>query len=412
MSSHSHGDDDLLLLHHNHDCAFVVVVSHGDSDDHYSLSSHEEIDDDDDESCKFHECMEGEPIPVVKEVLQSPHSDSKPTNEQLLHLLHENQQALESLLPAPTCMLQGSNHKTHLAGAYDTDIRAIKSSLSSPADAETKVQLSTATSWKDAIQFEIQQSLPGIASLIIYCIAHSSSYELISNLVYEAVEYISIYTTTSNTEITHETSIFAGLLLLGCLLARGTGLIWDFVGTLAYRRVKFQYHNRLRMGAIDARGLHWLHQHVGEAALGFMNVISFYLCYIGVVFFVNRLAVWCDQRESILNQLPSIVYERDLLGTDHPANASTNISSSSSHGDVDFDPMGCSQEQPISFFGDEDYVYLYQRLSKNSYENVFGQEFEAALFDSTHSILYYASLTVFAMYILSAGFHFSFWSGW
>lgn len=394
-----------------------------------AISDDSDLEHDDDDSCDFHLSIDPS---VDQQLQQQDHDELRRTPPRLLQkrrrhisrLLRKNQHALDSLMTAPPQETKSSLHHEMMS-------RATTKLIPHP-EPSTKIKIKPSTansnSWNDALQFEFQQSLPGLAALVIYCIAHASTYEFISNVIYEALEALKAMTTTTtaNNNERNETILFTGVLLLGCFLSRFSGLAWDFIGPLSYQRVKFSYHNRLRMGAKDAVGLSWLQEHTGEATFGCLSIVSYYCVYIGAAFFVSQLALLCDQREAVLSNLPSAVYQQAAMALEHAAeerplymcpvrdyspdamfggiNASTNAS--------EWDPMACSQRPKMLIFGVEDDQYLYRGLSKNSYDHFFGQEYETALFDSIHQIAFYSGLALLAICTLKGGFGFSFWAGW
>jgi hypothetical protein len=253
-------------------------------------------------------------------------------------------------------------------------------------------------SWKEAWQFEVQHSLPGVAAMTLYCVAHAATYEFVSNLAYGAVEWAP----DEPGKYSKPWGLYTAMLLLGCVLARFSGTVWYFSTPLAYQRVKLVYHNRIRLGAKDARCLHWLQQHCQEI-LGMVNLVSYYLCYIAVVFFVGQFAMLCDQREDILAGLPSTLYRKALGGESAPSQLlEQNVSAR-------LVPL---ESDDLAIFGPEDDLYFFRTLSSNSYDNFFGQDYETALFDSTHHILFFASLAAAVIFTLKASLGYSFWAGW
>ena len=386
-----------------------------------------------------------DPTSVHQELMMSPEL-LKENGKHISRLLRKNQRALASLIQAPPSPLPplllpvSPASSTASFATAEEEINVVRSKVVDPQQS-TKTKTKRASSWKQAIQFEYQQSIPGVVSLVIYCIAHASSYELISNTVYEGLEAANTMTTSKPGTYHNDAYLYALVLVLGCLLARFLGLAWDFIGPLSYERVKFVYHNRLRMGAKDAVYLHWLQETFSESAIGCLHIVSYYCVYIGVVFYVNQLAFLCDfQRKDILSKMPSALYLQELrtkmmtmeppafvcpahdyspqaifgdgsgVGSNH--DNATDYYYNSNIDTYQWDPLGCSQDDTMEIFGTEDDAYLYRRLSKNSYDHFLGQEYETPLFDNTRQILFYAGLACVAICTLKGGFGFSFWSGW
>lgn len=326
------------------------------------------------------------------------------TNTRLAALLVENSCALQALLGDK----DGDLFYTP-QGEEDSSLLASADVCSPP---RTRVCINKET-WKEARQFEVKNSFSGAVAMILYATAHASNYELISNLVFEGVELAAVNIP--------KWLLYTGMLLLGCVLARASGLVWHFAGPLAYKRVKWDYHNRIRLGAVDAQWLHWL-QEQGEVVVGVIHVVAYYLCYIAVVYFVGQLAVYCDQREEILEDLPSVLYQEELaeMMEEDPINTSTYLCPAhdyspqglfASHNRTSaWDPMGC--DTGLVIFGPEDEEYFFEILSKNSNENFLGQEYEIPMFDTPHQLFFYATLTATSVVLMKTAFGFSFWSGW
>lgn len=328
------------------------------------------------------------------------------TNTRLAALLEENNCTLQALLGDK----DGELFYTPRGEEEDSSSSSSASACSPPL---TKICSTTnQETWKETRQFELKQSLPGVAAMILYATAHASNYELISNLVFEGVELV---------EFCPKWILYTGMLLSGCVLARASGLVWHFTGPLAYKRVKWDYHNRIRLGAVDARWLHWL-QEQGEVVLGVVHVIAYYLCYIAVVYFVGQLAIYCDQREEFLEDMPSVLYQEELAERmeEDPIDTSTFLCPARDYSPRGlfesynrtsaWDPTGCGNDLVI--FGPEDEEYFFEVLSKNSNENFLGQEYEIPMFDTPHQLFFYATLTATSVVLMKTAFGFSFWSGW
>jgi hypothetical protein len=325
-----------------------------------------------------------------------------------------------------------SSHHQHLVSLFEENQKALQSLLSTTEDdleefhscveAEEKTSCSSPWNLKAACEFEVQQSLPGIGALILYCVAHVSTYEVVTNLVYQVVY------AQGDDPTDAKTRVFVVILALGCLLARFSGLVWEFVCNKAYSRVKWIYHNRLWCGAMDAKALYWLQdkEPLGEFSVGCLQTIAYFMCYIAVTHFVSALAVHFDQRDEIISQLPSTLYGQALKGMakntvlltcpalDHSPNALFG-SSNQTPPPFSWDPLAChdySHADEMEAFGPEDDFFLYGHLSRNSYEHFFGIGYEAPLFDSLHYMRFYAALAMTTIVTLKVCFKFSFWAGW
>lgn len=222
--------------------------------------------------------------------------DSHHSFDQLEKLFQENEQALHDLLLHENYERDNKNESDHQPPS-DTY-------TSSNVEVSKKQLVSK---WRTHLQFEFKYSIPGIGALLLYCLAHASTYELVSNVVYEIVE--------SDTQIIpiNKTVVYTTLLLTGCCIARCTGLIWDFVGPIQFRSVKFDLHNRLRLQMWDAKLLHILNDRIPFVVKGILDTLAFYLIYISMAHYISRLAVFCDQRSDILSKMPSRIFQQEAL---------------------------------------------------------------------------------------------------
>lgn len=317
------------------------------------------------------------------------------SSSRLVALLEDNQRALQMLLEAK---------------------EKVSNSLKEDTTSSSEACTTTSTSsWKEACWFEVQHSLRGVVAMILYCVAHAATYELVSNLAYEAVEKAPDYQDAKTSS--QPWGLYTAMLILGCLLARVSGNVWNYASPLNYKQVKLVYHNRIRLGAKDARFLHWVQQK-GEGLLGAINLVSFYLCYIAVFFFVGQVAMLCDQRQDILSNLPSTLYQQRIAASE--GNALDWMCPAEDYDWAEDSWLAANntvekEEQsgiPLDTFGPEDDLYFFKALSRNSYDNFFGQDYETPLFDSTHQILFFASVAAMAIYTLKSCLGYSFWAGW
>lgn len=114
-----------------------------------------------------------------------------------------------------------------------------------------------------ATAFDLRNTLPGAAHLIFYCVAHLSCFQVVESFSYAM-------TKNFENQVMVEVSI-----ILGCiLLLRVTGGMWDYLVYESYLVVKFDMHNRLRLGERDARVALWFRHHFNIRE--FLNLAAFY----------------------------------------------------------------------------------------------------------------------------------------
>jgi hypothetical protein len=156
----------------------------------------------------------------------------------------------------------------------------------------------------------------------------------------------------------------------------------------------------------------------GRRVKGFLDVLSFYLCFVAVMYFMGRLARVFDQRSLILENMPSsisnngsrLLLKNTLLET--CAIEPNDLSSSDDSDDEEEEDEDEFGNKIIWEFGQEDEAYLYQRLSASAYHQVFGQGYRAALFDLPHQLFYNLAFSAVAIYTLRRYFGCSFWDDW
>ena len=155
------------------------------------------------------------------------------------------------------------------------------------------------TSWMQrlhrAIVFEVQNVLPGVISLILNCIAFNACLEILEIVI------------SRLSSIDYERQHFLPFVLLigSVVVLRITGGIFDWVGDAVYGRVKFDMHNRLRLGKSDAKLVRWFHHH--EHIRTFLNVFAFFACSFAVNQLQDQaLGMAFDKREELFANLPSV----------------------------------------------------------------------------------------------------------
>lgn len=125
--------------------------------------------------------------------------------------------------------------------------------------------------------FEGHHTIPGSVKLLVVCMAHLTFYNLLDYTLWTIYESFFVGLMQFSTFVV--VYIVAGLALM-----RGNGSLFTVLGGSSYNMVKFEMHNRLRLGHADARLMEYFKNSIwGSAA----NMFAFYLIYSGLVHFYN-----------------------------------------------------------------------------------------------------------------------------
>ena len=119
---------------------------------------------------------------------------------------------------------------------------------------------------------ECFQGLPAGLLVVVYLIANLHFYNIISTIISSVDVAMAPYISYAKMD----------MLWLGAayMAMRATGYIWLFVDDQSYLAVKFDLHNRARLGYWDARILAYFNQHVKLACL--LNLAAFYIVSVVV----------------------------------------------------------------------------------------------------------------------------------
>jgi hypothetical protein len=249
---------------------------------------------------------------------------------------------------------------------------APRQQLSFPPGAKKQQEWSRISSFRRLLLFEVNHTLPGYLNLSLYCLAHGSIASLFTLAIGELLKYL-------NKGETVEDLIYLILLSLGLVLSRASGSIWiDYVNSQTYSCIKFDMHNRLRLGDPDARRLRWLRKHKFFQAL--LDLVGFYLCLSAIGHFQdNRLLKLFDIRDKIFEELPSAPFpsivtpEKEKLwyGTDNYDSYTQYLEDRQ-----DFDDM--------AKYTLADEKYLESILSVDSFASLLGSEDNPCVDSVTH----------------------------
>ena len=121
--------------------------------------------------------------------------------------------------------------------------------------------------------FEIHHTVPSSFKLVIICLCHLAFHGVLDATT--RIVYHNIFLDYMDKQLF---SCF--LIAIGLILLRANGYLWLFLNDDSYRIVKFDMHNRLRLGCTDAKVLKFFKRETiyGSAA----NMFGFYFVYVGL----------------------------------------------------------------------------------------------------------------------------------
>jgi len=263
------------------------------------------------------------------------------------------------------------------------------------------------------LRFEFYHTIPCQIVMFLYCLAHTSIYELVSNIFLELTK------NTGNDLPLHVLTLFASMLL-----PRLTGGVWTWANDDAYAAVKFDMHNRLRLRQLDARILRWFRRH--RAIRSVVDIVSLYLQYMAVSFFLQYYVVpaLLDVRDGVLSTLPSSKLSvhfcttriQEMLGSGISASCSNIDLSGFANENVCFDdssqivedgPWCYDAEELAEAMTAEDEQYLLSKVSVSSYYSFIGDS-RSVLTSPMGIITFSFAMTAFSVGALFR-FGFRFW---
>jgi len=252
--------------------------------------------------------------------------------------------------------------------------------------------------------FERYHTAPGIATLLIYIIAHVSCYDALHQIFMNSFFNFGYY------RLAYLLSFMVGISLL-----RLTGSIWNWGTASLYEAVKFDLHNKLRLGDYDIKFIRWINKR--KRLQQFLSIIGIYLCFISVEFALSELLLptVCRVNNKVIEELPSQVHgietwlNRVLENNSfHPTNNTYHLSNSFvSH--LDFLESEEDDKCYLStdIIEEADSTYLYSKLSYSSFFSLYGWGEESKLISSNCQVLLSltnALISVALLYIMGIGF--------
>jgi hypothetical protein len=232
---------------------------------------------------------------------------------------------------------------------------------------------------------ELTHGIKAYTTMLLFCAAHMALYECISTAVSELTKNVGSYLLVN-----------ACTLLLGLFLTRISGYLWWYVDKNTYRCVKFDMHNRIRHGHWDARILRWFRKRPSLQIT--VGLVGLYLCFIPVVYYQSQMLSILDIRQQLPERLPSskfgvvTPFSQFLSGVTSAAATETQTSTCG-------DANECTSEELLADLTAQDEMYLYSKLSVESYESIMGLP-NSAVVSGLSTFLYYLVLIIIYVRLL------------
>jgi hypothetical protein len=157
----------------------------------------------------------------------------------------------------------------------------------------------------DYLIFEMNSVVPAVFSLVIHSIVHISIYDGLNSCLLAVKKMVA--KSGESPEI--DSYLFGTAFFLGFILIRFTGDLYWWLSDKDYDLVKFDFHNRRRLGYWDARILSTVR--VRKILRVSMYVIGYNLCYLATSEFQFTMERFFDQRKEIIENLPSVKFQID-----------------------------------------------------------------------------------------------------
>lgn len=216
----------------------------------------------------------------------------------------------------------------------------------------------------DALLFG--ETARGCASIVLYCIAHLSCWEITTAMLYELTQHYE-----------NQSMVHAIFLLTSLVMLRVSGGIFGWLDNETYEEAQTALHSR--SGSLDARIIKWVRRRPNLKAV--VNMLAFYICWTAVSYYQNRGLHWFDKRETVAQGLPS--YHHDGVVT----SAKERLVS------------GLDYEEEALEFEARDYAYLVKELSIMSIERFMGDE-GASVVSTNATLAFFAVAAVVSIAVL------------
>lgn len=218
--------------------------------------------------------------------------------------------------------------------------------------------------WNTSLLFS--ETARGCASIVLYCVAHLSCWEITTAFLYEL---------TQNYE--NQTAVHIIFLFISLAVLRVSGGIFGWLDTETYNLARSAL--RRRDDTLDARLIKWFRRYPNLKAM--VNLLAFFVCWTAVAYFQNRGLHLLDKRETIAQGLPSF----------HRQDVYTSVK--------DKLVYGLSYEEEVLELEAQDYAYLLKEVSPASYSALMGDDY-AALVSTQCTILFFGVAAILSISVL------------
>lgn len=212
----------------------------------------------------------------------------------------------------------------------------------------------------------LNETARGCASLLLYCVAHLSCWEMATALLYEATQNY------ENQTLVHYIYLFISLAML-----RVSGGIFGWLDSKTYRQAQAALKGR--QSTLDGRIIRWFRRRPNLKAV--VNMLAFYICWAAVAFFQARGLRVFDKRDAVIASLPS--FHRDDVIT----SVKDKLIYGLSYGEEALD------------FEARDYEHLLREVSTSSCWQLLGDE-TAALVSTTATFLFFGTAAAVSIALL------------
>ena len=212
----------------------------------------------------------------------------------------------------------------------------------------------------------LNETARGCASILLYCVAHLSCWEITTVVLYEVTQNY------ENQALVHCIFLFISLAML-----RLSGGIFGWLDSKTY--VEAQSALQCRHGTLDARLIKWFRRRPNLRQSG--RSACFLSCWAAVAFFQARGLKVFDKRDAVIQSLPS--YHRDDVIT----TIKDELVKGLSYGEEALD------------FEAQDYAHLLKEVSTSSCWQLLGDE-TAALVSTTATFFFFGTAAIVSIALL------------
>lgn len=158
----------------------------------------------------------------------------------------------------------------------------------------------------DWLVYECHSVVPAVFSLMVHCLAHVGIFDGTVG-IYEIVKA----KITDEWELETTTpcySLDVAVFVVGAVLMRLSSDLFWWLSDQTYETVKFDLHNRVRLGCWDARLLVWVRDRSLVRITFFMA--GFSMCYVSTMLLLSTyMKQPFDQKDELLRRMPSSMME-------------------------------------------------------------------------------------------------------